>query len=150
MASSAATTVDGYLAELAEPRRTVIAAVRDEINRRLPEGYVEGMAYGMIGWSVPLARYPDTYNQQPLMVLALAAQKNNFALYLPCVYMEGDLKRLLREAHTDAGLKIDLGKSCLRFESLDKLPLVAIGSMLAGLPVDDFIALYEQSCGGSC
>ncbi|MFZ2236608.1 MAG: DUF1801 domain-containing protein [Dokdonella sp.] len=150
MASSAATTAENYLAELAEPRRAVIAAVRDEINLHLPQGYVEGMGYGMIVWAVPLARYRDTYNQQPLMVVALAAQKSNYALYLPFVYMDRDQENLLRAAHADAGLKIDLGKSCLRFKSLDKLPLSAIGSLIAGLSVDDFIALHEKSRGERC
>ena len=150
MAGSAATTSEQYLAELSEPRRVVIAAVRDEVNRQLPGGYVEHIAYGMIVWSVPLARYQKSYNQQPLMLVALAAQKNNFALYLPCVYLSGDLERKLREAHADAGLKIDLGKSCLRFKSLDALPLAAIGSMLASLPVDTFIALHENCRGSDC
>lgn len=85
MATSKASTVKAYLAELAEPRRAVIAAVRDGINQPLPERYVEGMAYGMIVWPVPLARFADTYSQQPLMFAALAAQKNNDALYLPGV-----------------------------------------------------------------
>lgn len=150
MASSAATTVKQYLAELAEPRRAVVASVRDEINRQLPQGYVEGMAYGMIVWSVPLARYRETYNQQPLMVVALAAQKNCFSLYLPCVYMDGGLERRLREAHVNADLKVDLGKSCLRFQSLDALPLAAMGAILTGLSVDTIIALHEKSRGSNC
>jgi len=29
------------------------------------------------GFELPLSRYPDTYNKQPLMYLALAAQKSN-------------------------------------------------------------------------
>ena len=32
----------------------------------LPAGFVEGMQYGMIGYYIPLERYPDTYNGQPL------------------------------------------------------------------------------------
>ena len=42
------------------------------------------MNWGMITWQVPLKRYPDTYNKQPLAFVALAAQKNNYALYLMC------------------------------------------------------------------
>ena len=33
------------------------------VNAALPDGYVEGIGYGMIGWVVPLERYPDTYNK---------------------------------------------------------------------------------------
>ena len=86
MARSAATTVAAYLDELPAERRTVVAAVRDVILRRLPAGYEETMNWGMIAYEVPLARYPDTYNKQPLAYAALAAQKSYYALYLTCAY----------------------------------------------------------------
>jgi hypothetical protein len=35
---------------------------------------VEGMQSGMIGYFVPLERFPETYNGQPLSVAALASQ----------------------------------------------------------------------------
>ena len=77
MVSSAAKTIDAYLAELPPERRAVIAAMRDRVNAHLPPGYEETMNWGMITWQIPLARYPITYNKQPLAYVALAAQKNN-------------------------------------------------------------------------
>ena len=50
MARSSATTPDEYIASLPEDRREAVATVRDVVNRNLPAGYAEGMAYGMIGW----------------------------------------------------------------------------------------------------
>ncbi len=38
-----------------------------------------------------------------------------------------------------------MGKSCVRFKSPDALPLDAIGEVIAGTPVDEYIALYEAS-----
>ena len=76
MVSSSAATVSDYLTELPPERRAEIEKVRDVVNAALPAGYREGMAYGMIGWAIPLADYPDTYNKQPLGYAALAAQKN--------------------------------------------------------------------------
>jgi hypothetical protein len=38
------------------------------------------MNWGMISWEVPLERYSDTYNGQPLSYAALAAQKSHTAL----------------------------------------------------------------------
>ena len=70
MVSSAATTVDAYLAAQPADRRASLAAVREVVNRNLPAGFVEGMAFGMIGWAIPLARFPDTYNKQPLGIVA--------------------------------------------------------------------------------
>lgn len=75
MASSKANTVAAYLNELPVDRRTVIAGVRKVIRKHLPAGYVERMNWGMISYEIPLKHYPKTYNDQPLMYAALAAQK---------------------------------------------------------------------------
>lgn len=143
MASSKATTVDAYLGELPAERRAVVAQVRDMVNAHLPPGYAETMRWGMITWEIPLSRYPDTYNGQPLGYVALAAQKNNYSLYLMGVYAEGEQERALREAAAAAGKKLDMGKSCLRFKRADDLPLEAIGGLIAGMPVEAYIATYE-------
>ena len=42
------------------------------------------------------------------------------------------------------GKKLDMGKSCLRFKSLDDLPLDVIASVIASTPVDDMIAFFEK------
>ena len=60
MASSRATTVAAYLAELPPERRKEIAAVRALVRKHLPKGYQEAMGYGMITWAVPLSAYPHT------------------------------------------------------------------------------------------
>jgi hypothetical protein len=103
------------------------------------------MAYGMIGWSIPLSRYPVTYNKQPLGYVALAAQKNAYSLYLMGVYGVGEQERKLRDGAAAAGKKLDMGKCCLRFRKADDLPLQAIGQLIASMPVDDYIAVYEAS-----
>jgi uncharacterized protein YdhG (YjbR/CyaY superfamily) len=140
MVSSHAQTVDQYLAELPPDRRAVVAAVRDHVNAHLPPGYVESMAFGMIGWGVPLSRYPDTYNGQPLGYVALAAQKNAYSLYLMGCYMYPEQDAALKAAYAKAGKKLDMGKSCLRFKSLDGLLLDDIGRIIASTPVDEFVA----------
>jgi hypothetical protein len=145
MASSKAGTVEEYLQELPEERRAVVSAVRDVVLRNLPQGYREGMGFGMIGYVVPLEDYPDTYNRQPLAYAALAAQKNYYALYLNCVYQDPAQEQRLRDEFAKAGKKLDMGKSCLRFKKLDDLPLDAIGTLIAGTPPAAFIAQYERA-----
>lgn len=145
MASSSATTVDDYLAGLPAERAAVVATMRDFVNTHLPQGYVETMAFGMIGWGIPLSRYPDTYNLQPLGYVALAAQKNGYSLYLMGVYADGEQARALRAAATAEGKKLDMGKSCLRFKRPQDLPLQAIGKLIASMSVEDYIAMYEAS-----
>ncbi len=76
---SKAKTVAEYLDELPADRRAAIEAVREVILEHLPEGYEEAMNWGMITYQVPLQAYPKTYNGQPLMLAALASQKNHMA-----------------------------------------------------------------------
>jgi hypothetical protein len=51
------------------PRRPAISAVRKVINENLPDGYEEGMQFGMIGWYVPLSMYPAGYGENPKVPL---------------------------------------------------------------------------------
>lgn len=148
MVSSAATSVDAYLAELPPERRAVIAQVRDFVRKHLPKGYQEVMNWGMITWEIPLSRYPVTYNKQPLSYAALAAQKNNYALYLTMIDEEGGGDHSIRQAYAKAGKKLDMGKSCLRFKKLDDLLFEPIGEAIAGTSVEDYIARYEESRRG--
>ncbi|MEZ4771477.1 MAG: hypothetical protein R2844_24070, partial [Caldilineales bacterium] len=70
---SEAITVETYLDALPADRREVIAAVRQLILDNLPEGYREMVSWGMLGYGIPLERYPKTYNKQPLSYIALAS-----------------------------------------------------------------------------
>lgn len=140
---SKASTVEEYLASLPEDRRGIVQAVREIILENLDEDYEEGMQYGMIGYYVPLARYPDTYNGQPLGYLALANQKRYMSLYLMGVY--GDAASDFRERYTATGQRLDMGKSCVRFRKLDQLPLDVIADEVGRLSVEQFIAQYEDA-----
>ena len=148
MVSSTAATPTQYLEQLPPERRAVVAAVRDLVNANLPPGYVEAIAYGMIGWSIPLSRYPDTYNGQPLAYLGLAAQKNGYSLYLNCIYSDPVAEQSLRDAYARVGRKLDMGKSCLRFKALDGLLLDEVVRIVASTTVDEFIAQYERARSG--
>jgi len=148
MVSSAATTVAEYLSELPPPRADVVRAVRDVVVARLPAGFEETMSWGMISYEVPLSRYPDTYNGRPLQALALAAQARHYALYLHSVYASPDLASRLRDGYEAAGLRLDMGKSCLRFRGLDGIDLDVIGDLVAAVTPDDCIATYEAGRAG--
>ncbi len=143
MVSSAAATVKQYLEELPPPRRAVVAKVRSAVNQAMPAGYEEGMLSGMIVWHVPLKRCPDTYNRQPLPYVGLAAQKNNYALYLMGVYGDAKQEKALKAAYADLGRKPDMGKCCVRFTALEHLPLDAIATLIAGMGVEALIAMHD-------
>ena len=145
MAQSTAATVDEYLAELPPDRRGTIAAVREVILRHLPSGYEEAMQYCMIGYVIPLKRYPVTYNKQPLAYAALASQKNYMSLYLMNIYGDKETEQWFTGQYKDRGKKLDMGKSCVRFKKLEDLPLDLIAQAIARTSVDDFIERYEAS-----
>jgi uncharacterized protein YdhG (YjbR/CyaY superfamily) len=143
-----ATTVKAYLDALPEDRRKAIQAVRKAINARLPEGYREGIQYGMIGWSVPHSIYPDGYHcdpRQPLPFAGLASQKNHMALYLMCIYGDEEHRRWFEGAWTKTGRKLDMGKGCVRFKRLEDVPLEVVAEAIARVPVAEFVARYEAT-----
>ena len=145
MKKTSATTVKEYLDGLPVDQRKVLAEVRKVIRKNLPKGYKERVNWGMISYEIPLAVYPDTYNKEPLCFAMLAAQKNHYGLYLMNVYQDPKQEKTLRDGFAKAGKKLDMGKSCVRFKSLDDLPLDLIGKVVASTPVNEFIARYEAN-----
>jgi hypothetical protein len=133
------------IASLPPDRAEAISKVRGVIRANLPPGYVESMQYGMIGYGIPLERYPDTYNGQPLGYAALTNQKNHMALYLMSVYGSSDEERWFKQRYAESGKKLDMGKACLRFKRLEDLPLELIGETIARTPVERYIAGYEKT-----
>lgn len=142
---SEAATVDAYLDELPADRRAAIGVVRDEVLRRLPEGFQEAMNWGMITYQVPLETYPDTYNGQPLMYAALASQKNHMAVYLTAVYADEGTRDGFLASYRATGKRLDMGKSCVRFRRLDDLPVELIGDAIASCDLESFVTIYERS-----
>lgn len=138
-------TVEAYIASLPADRRDVLMRVRELILKNLPNGYEEGMLYGMIGYYVPLSVYPDTYNGLPLGYVALASQKNHMSLYIMSVY--GENEQSFRIAYKKTGKKLDMGKSCVRFKKFDDLPAKLIAKTIASIPPKQFISHYEESLG---
>ena len=103
------------------------------------------MNYGMISYQVPLERYPDTYNGQPLAYVALAAQKHYYSLYLMNVYNDYAVETTLVDGFQKAGKRLDMGKSCVRFKNLEDLPLEVIAKVIAHTTPDQLIKNYEES-----
>jgi hypothetical protein len=131
-----ASSVDEYLAGLPADRRATLSALRQVIRDHLQPGFEEAMQYGMISYVIPLTRFPDTYNGHPLAIVALGAQKNNFVLHLMCIYGNSENRRWFESEFRKSGKKLDAGKACVRFRSLDDLPLELIGRTVSTLRDD--------------
>lgn len=147
---SEAKTVKEYLAGLPDDRRKEIERVRRVVKKHLPKGFEETMQYGMIGYVVPLNRYPEGYLDDPnvpLPFLSLASQKNYIALYALGLYSDKKLYAWFLKEWGKTGKKLDMGKSCIRFKKTEDVPLDLIGEMIAKMPMEDFIKLYEKFRG---
>ena len=145
MVSSSAKTVAEYLDTLSPHRRKDIETIRSMILQNLPEGYEESMRWGMISYEIPLSRYPNTYNAQPLGYVALAAQKNHIGLYLMNVYGNPQIEKWFKNEYKMSGKKLDMGKSCVRIKSAAELPLDLIGETVAKTSPEQYIQMYEAS-----
>lgn len=144
---SSSRTVSDYLAELPPERRAALVAVQAVIAQNLDPDYEEGMQYGMIGYYVPHRVFPPGYHcdpRQPLPFAGLASQKNYMSLYLMATYGDEGEQQWLRTAWAQAGKKLDMGKSCIRFKKLDDIPYALIGQLMRKMSVKDWIGLYER------
>ena len=143
--ASSVKTPTQYIASLPAYRAKTIATVRAFVNKHIPPGYEECLVWGTIGWTIPLSRYPDTYNKQPICYVALSSQKNYCVLYLFGPFRSANQLEQLKAAFKAAGKKLDMGKSCVHFESPNDLPLEAIGQLISAISSEEWIEIYEQS-----
>lgn len=140
-----ASTVDQYLAALPADRRDALNAVRKAINDNLPDGYEEGIQFGMISWYVPLSLYAAGYGENPkvpLPLICLGSQKSGMVLHFLCFYGHATLSTWFVSEYKKSGRKLDMGKGCVRFKKLDDLALDVVGRTIARIPVEEHIANY--------
>ena len=87
------TSLAEYLEELPDVRRGDLEVVRASMLAAIPSGVVETTNWGRISYEIPLERYLDTYNGQPLLFAALANQKRHMAVYLHCIYADPSIRQ---------------------------------------------------------
>ena len=142
---SKAATVAEYVKSLPEDRRQAVEAVRKVIRENLDSQISEVMQYGMIGYCVPHALFPQGYHcdpAQPLPVGGLASQKGYLSFYWMPLYGSSPEEKWFRERWAKTGKKLDMGKCCVRFKKLEDLPLDVIGETVRRMTAKAFIAQY--------
>jgi len=147
---SKATTTEQYLAELTEDRKPIIIKLRQVILDNLPEGFEEVMNYGMLGYVVPHSLYPDGYHcdpKLPLPFINLASQKAHIGFYHMGVYSNEELLNWFTTEYekTDINVKLNMGKSCIRFKKESHIPYELLGELVAKVTPQDWITTYEAA-----
>lgn len=142
-------TPEEYIEQVPDERKEVIRKLRNVILKNLPEGFEEGINYGMIGYYVPHSIYPKGYHttpELPLPFMNIASQKNSVNVYHNGIYAD---KRLydwfVSEYKKYSNRKLDMGKSCIRFKKTDEIPYDLIGELCTKITVRQWIDLYEHN-----
>jgi len=142
-------SIEEYLAAVPEDRKPVMEKLRKVILDNLPEGFEEQLSYGMIGYVVPLSRYPKGYHVkegEPLPFISLASQKNHIALYHMGLYGKPEVEEwFVKEYAESVPTKLDMGKSCIRFKNPDHIPYDLVAELCQKMTVDEYIHAYETA-----
>ena len=144
-----AKSVKEYLKKVPKERSEYFNKLRETILTNLPEGFVEEINYDMIGYVVPHDIYPGGYHCDPKLPLPfanIASQKNFISFYHMGIYANPELlKWFVKEYPKQSDTKLDMGKSCVRFKKMDKIPYDLIGKLMRKMSVNDWIKLYEKN-----
>jgi len=142
-------SVEQYVLALPDERKEVISHILSTIREHIPDGFQECLMYNMPGWVVPHSRYPNGYHVDPslpLPFLNVASQKNHIALYHMGVYSNPTLLEWVKQEYPKhSTTKLDMGKSCIRFKNINKIPYDFIGMLCTRMTPDQWIHQYELS-----
>lgn len=144
-----ASTVDEYIEKVPEDRKDPMMKLRATILENLPDGFEETIGYGMPAYVVPHSLYPDGYHckpEEPVPFISVASQKNFIALYHMGVYAMPPLMEWFQAEYPNhMKTKLNMGKSCIRFKNVSKIPYDLIGELVSKVTVDQWINVYESS-----
>jgi uncharacterized protein YdhG (YjbR/CyaY superfamily) len=148
MASNTEQAVTEYLTGIPENQKPHFDKLRQAIKKNLDKKFEECVNYGMLGFVIPKAIYPEGYHCDPKLPLpfaGLAAQKNSINLYHMGIYVDTNLLNWFQEEYAkQCKFKLDMGKSCIRFKKYDDIPYKLIEDLFAKITVKDWITIYEK------
>ncbi|MCE2963073.1 MAG: DUF1801 domain-containing protein [Chitinophagales bacterium] len=148
MASNTEQAVAEYLNGIPENQKLHFDKLRQAIKKNLDKKFEECVNYGMLGYVIPKAIYPEGYHCDPKLPLpfaGLAAQKSSINLYHMGIYVDTNLLDWFQEEYAEqCKFKLDMGKSCIRFKKYDDIPYKLIEDLFAKITVQDWITIYEK------
>ena len=140
--------VQQYIDELEGPRKPEFLELRKVIVDNLPKGFEECIGYGMIGYVVPHSIYPAGYHctpKLPLPFLNLVMRKDIITFYHMGLYSDEKLLDWFKDEYSKfTSLKLDMGKSCVRFKKSGDIPYALIGALMQKVSVEDWVIIYEE------
>lgn len=140
---SSATTMKQYLDELDSERATQIRELVKLVRNNIKPGFIETMRWGMISYEIPLEVSGETYNKQPLNYVAIASQKNYISVYVLGIYANGDDPLEFRSRWATSGKKLNMGKACVRFKTIEDADLPTLAWAIRRLSASQYLKLAK-------
>ena len=141
--------IESYINSLPEDRKEPINNIIRAVEENIPTGYAKIMNYGMPSFVIPHSVYPPGYHvtpDLPLPFIGIASQKNHIGFYHMGLYVDSKLLDwFILEYPKYCKLKLDMGKSCIRFKKIDEIPYELIAELSAKMTTDDWINIYEKN-----
>ncbi len=142
-------TVNEILTNLPLDRVEPFNQLHDVIVKNLPKGFEAAISYGGLGYVVPHSLYPAGYHckpSEPLPFAGIASQKNSINFYHMGIYSDPRLLDwFVSEYPKHSKLKLDMGKSCVRFKKFNEIPFDLIGNLMKKMSVKEWIGIYERN-----
>ena len=140
---SSATTVKQYLDELDSQRAPQIRELVKLVRNNIKPGFIETMRWGMISYEIPIEVSGETYNKQPLNYVAIASQKNYISVYVLGIYANDDDPIEFRSRWAASGKKLNMGKACVRFKTIQDADLPTLAWAIRRLSVNQYLKLAK-------
>lgn len=144
-----ANTPDDYFQKVPDKQKEAMLKLRKILLKSLPKGFEEVLSYGMPSYAVPHSIYPQGYHcktSEPLPFISLAAQKQHIGFYHMGIYSNPELMDwFISEFPKHSSLKLDMGKSCIRFKNPDKIPFELLEELVTKVSCNEWIDTYEAS-----
>lgn len=138
-----------YISQVPKERQPILKQLRKIIKYNLPEGFEEGIQYGMVSYFVPHSIYPNGYHcnpKTPLPFMSFASQKKSINLYHSGIYVKKELYNwFVTKYPKHSKHKLDMGKSCIRFKYLNDIPFELISELTQKISCKEWISIYETS-----
>jgi uncharacterized protein YdhG (YjbR/CyaY superfamily) len=133
---------------LEEDRQIILRKLYKEIADNIPKGFAPTVQYKMISFVIPKDLYPKGYHvdpKHPLPYVSIASQKNYISVYHLGIYAKKELMDWLVGELEKAKVKVDIGKSCIRFNPKNDIPYKLIGKLCGNITAEEYIRTYESN-----
>lgn len=142
-----ATDATDYVDQLPPDRAQAVTRLLAVLREHLPTGFEETMQYGMPSFVVGKKMYPAGYHcdpDLPLPFVSVGNQKGHVGLYHMGIYAMPDVLAWFQdEWPRHVPTKLDMGKSCIRFKRMDRIPYELVGELAEKISPSEWILAYE-------